>query len=498
MLEPALIQGKGQYLNGTWQTGEGTPLYSTNPATGQIFWGGSSATTEEVNAASHSARVSLGSWAKISFDDRAKVMQRFATCVESHKDQLATLISIETGKPLWESYTEVTSVIAKINISIQACKERTWPKENITPDANSWIRYKPHGVIVVLGVFNFPAHLSNGHIIPALLAGNTVLYKPSEHTPAVAELIMQCWHESEAPPGVIQCLQGGVEVGKSLLSCDIQGVYFTGSYQTGSRIHQQFSKHPEVILALEMGGNNPLVVDEVRDLDAAVYQTLLSTLITSGQRCTCARRVILPDNAFGDAFLNRFLQTIDSLVIGPYDQDITPFMGPVISHTQAIHLLNTQEQLINLGGNSLREMTILKPHTGLISPGVMDMTGVQQAPDEEYFGPFIQLYRYHHFDEAIALANQTRYGLSAGLLSDSLKKYQKFYDAVRTGLVNWNKPTTGAASTLPFGGVGLSGNHRPSAYFAADYCAFPVASMEQPQLTKPAQSLPGIHMEVVS
>lgn len=495
MSKAAILQGKGQYINGHWIKGSGTPLESVNPSYGTLFWQGINATEQEISAACYAAHQALFSWSSLDFAQRASYTQKFAQQIEKHRDQLAYLISVETGKPLWEAQTEVSAVIAKINLSIQAYHERTDAKTSKSPEANACLRFKPHGVVAILGAFNFPAHLSNGHIVPALLAGNTILYKPSEHTPAVAEFIIQCWHDSDLPSGVINCLQGDADCGKTVLSQDIQGVYFTGSYSTGLRIHQQFSNKPEVILALEMGGNNPLVIDEINDLSAAVYYTLLSTLITSGQRCTCARRVMIPDSIQGDEFLKHFIKACTSIKIGPFDQLPEPFMGPIISHKQALKHLQSQEKLIESGGTSLLSMSLLAEYTGLLSPGIIDMTHFPNPPDEEIFAPLIQIYRYNHFEQAIALANQTRYGLAAGLLSNNEQHYQQFYQKVRSGLINWNKPTTGAASSLPFGGVGLSGNHRPSAYFAADYCSYPVASMEQPLLTKPAQILPGIVLE---
>ncbi|HAT6935707.1 TPA: succinylglutamate-semialdehyde dehydrogenase [Legionella pneumophila] len=490
-----IIQSKGQYINGEWTKGNGIILESTNPASGTLLWQGNNATDDEISNACFVAHRALKSWANTSFEERVRYTKVFAEQVEKNREQLARLISLETGKPLWESQTEVSSVIGKVNLSIQAYQERTWPKQTEAAEANACLRFKPHGVVVVLGAFNFPAHLSNGHIVPALLAGNTVLYKPSEHTPAVAELIIQCWHDSGLPPGVINCLQGNANCGNTLLSQDIQGVYFTGSYATGLRIHQQFCDKPEVILALEMGGNNPLVIDEVKNIDAAVYHTLLSTMITAGQRCTCARRIIIPDSQAGDLFLERFAKACKLMRIGPFDSQPEPFIGPVISHVQALKHLHAQKQLIEMGGEIILPMSLLVEYTGLLSPGIIDMTRVKNPPDEEIFAPFAQIYRYNHFDEAIQLANQTRYGLSAGLLSDNKDHYLQFYQHIRAGLINWNRPTTGAASSLPFGGVGCSGNHRPSAYFAADYCAYPVASMEQPLLTTPAQRLPGLVLE---
>ncbi|CEK10492.1 succinylglutamate-semialdehyde dehydrogenase [Legionella hackeliae] len=483
------------YIGGNWIRGEGEAFCSKNPADGSIIWQGNHANTEEVLAACEAAHLALPGWSSIDVSARAAYLQNFAKEVETKQQELTYLIALETGKPLWEAKTEVASVVAKINLSIQAYQERTAGKQFTIPDANAHLRFKPHGVVAVLGAFNFPAHLSNGHIVPALIAGNTVIYKPSELAPAVAQFIMQCWHESGLPQGVINCIQGGIDTSRALLHTDIQGVFFTGSYKAGKQIHQHFSGRPDVILALEMGGNNPLVIDKIKNVDAAVYQTLLSTMITSGQRCTCARRLFIPNDAAGDKFLSRFVRACKQLTVGPFTHHPEPFMGPVISYDHALNHLKAQENLINLGGKPLLNMFLMEENTGLLSPGIIDMTGVSDVPDEEIFAPISQIYRYSTFEEALLFANQTRYGLSAGLLSDNEKNYQQFYHTIRAGLINWNRPTTGAASSLPFGGVGCSGNHRPSAYFAADYCAYPIASLEQTQLTTPAQLLPGIQLD---
>ncbi|RUR10406.1 succinylglutamate-semialdehyde dehydrogenase [Legionella sp. km772] len=490
-----VITSSGQYINGLWLKGKGTVLESINPAYGNLLWQGHAATQDEIYAAYDAAHKALPLWSGLSFEERCRYVKEFAQQVEKNKTLLTQLISLETGKPLWESQTEVSAVIGKINLSIQAYQERTWPKENQTAEAKACLRYKPHGVVVVLGAFNFPAHLSNGHIVPALLAGNTVLYKPSEQTPAVAEFIINCWHNSGLPGGVINCLQGDASCGKTLLNQNIQGVYFTGSYSTGLRIHQHFSTRPEVILALEMGGNNPLVIDELQDIDAAVYHTLLSSFMTAGQRCTCARRVIVPKSALGDEFIDRLVHASQTLIAAPFDNKPEPFMGPVISYTQALKHLHAQKSLIELGGEALLTMNLITDYTGLLSPGIIDMSKAINVPDEEIFAPLIQIYRYQDFDEALHLANNTKYGLSAGLLGDNEEHYQQFYREIHAGLINWNRPTTGAASALPFGGVGCSGNHRPSAYFAADYCAYPIASMEQTILSKPEQLLPGLSLD---
>jgi len=488
------LNGKGQFINGSWiQQADSVSLKSINPATGALFWQGCAASKEDIHSAHKAAKQALKHWASLDMKQRSKYTQEFARQVEKRRTKLAHIISEETGKPLWEANTEVSAVIGKINISIQAYEERTASNIKQQNDVTSSLSFKPHGVVVVLGAYNFPAHLSNGHIVPALLAGNTILYKPSELTPAVAEIIMECWQESGLPDGVINCLQGGADCGQELLSQDIQGVYFTGSYKTGLNIHRTFADRPEVIVALEMGGNNPLVIsNHIHDINAAVYHTLISSFITAGQRCTCARRIIIPDTPFGDEFLSKLVSLTSSLKTGAYTEQPEPFMGPVISNHAASNHLNDQKELVDSGGETLLEMKLLAENTGLLSPGIIDMSDVNHPMDNEIFAPLAQIFRYENFDQALEIANQTQYGLSAGLMSDEINEYKRFFNTVKAGLINWNRPTTGASSNLPFGGIGKSGNHRPSAYFAADYCAYPVASQEQNTLVMPKDLLPGI------
>lgn len=481
------------YIGGQWIDGQGTSLVSTNPVNNTPLWQGFLGEEKEVKAAVSAAIKALPEWGSESIEIRIPYLKKFAEIIDRKRAELNQLISLETGKPLWESDTETSSVIAKIGISIDAYRERTSEKISQITNAQACLRYKPQGVVVVLGAFNFPAHLSNGHIAPALLAGNTVIYKPSELAPLVASFIMQCWHEAGIPAGVINCIQGDGRTGALLLESDVQGVFFTGSYATGKCIHQMFAGRPEVIVALEMGGNNPLVIDdEVENVDAAIYQTILSTYLTAGQRCTAARRLFIKDNAWGNQFLTKLLEACQAIKVGAFTEQPEPFMGPVIRPLHAVKHLETQEALIAAGGNPLLKMRQLQANSGLLSPGIIDMSQVANPKDEEIFAPLLQVYRYDHFEDAIKFANKTRYGLVATLISDSRERYQYFYKTIRTGLINWNKPTTGASSTLPFGGTGCSGNHRPSAWFAADYCAYPVASLEQERLTMPLNLLPGL------
>ncbi|USX03032.1 succinylglutamate-semialdehyde dehydrogenase [Pseudomonas proteolytica] len=481
------------YIAGSWLAGQGERFESLNPVTQQVVWAGNGATVEQVESAVQAARQAFPAWAMRPLQERIGVLETFAATLKSRADEIARCIGEETGKPLWESATEVTSMANKIAISVQSYRERTGEKSGPLGDATAVLRHKPHGVVAVFGPYNFPGHLPNGHIVPALLAGNTVLFKPSELTPKVAELTVQCWVEAGLPAGVLNLLQGARETGIALASNPgIDGLFFTGSSRTGNHLHQQFAGRPDKILALEMGGNNPLVVDQVADVDAAVYTIIQSAFISAGQRCTCARRLLVPEGAWGDALLARLVAVSATIAVGAFDQQPPPFMGSVISLGAAKALMDAQELMLANGAVALLEMTQPQAQAALLTPGIIDVTAVTEREDEELFGPLLQVIRYADFEAAISEANNTQYGLAAGLLSDSEARYQQFWLQSRAGIVNWNKQLTGAASTAPFGGVGASGNHRASAYYAADYCAYPVASLETPSLVLPATLTPGI------
>ena len=483
------------YIAGAWQNGLGEAFESLNPVTQQVLWTGNGANAEQVDGAVKAAREAFPAWATRSFEERLSVLEAFAASLKTHADELAHCIGEETGKPLWESATEVTSMINKVAISVQSYRERTGEKSGPLGDATAVLRHKPHGVVAVFGPYNFPGHLPNGHIVPALLAGNSVVFKPSELTPKVAELTVKCWIEAGLPAGVLNLLQGARDTGIALAAhTGIDGLFFTGSSRTGNALHQQFAGRPDKILALEMGGNNPLVVDQVADVEAAVYTIIQSAFISAGQRCTCARRLLVPEGAWGDSLLSRLVQVSQTIEVGAFDQQPAPFMGSVISLGAARALMDAQELLLGSGAVALLEMSQPDANAALLTPGIIDVTEVSERSDEELFGPLLQVIRYADFDAAMTEANNTAFGLAAGLLSDSQARYQQFWLQSRAGIVNWNKQLTGAASSAPFGGIGASGNHRASAYYAADYCAYPVASLETPTLALPAALTPGVHL----
>ncbi|WP_317204871.1 succinylglutamate-semialdehyde dehydrogenase [Janthinobacterium sp.] len=487
------MSNPSNFINGEWLAGGGAELVTIDPASGRQTWSSRQATPADVAQACAAARAAFEGWAARPLEERIAVCARFRDLLKEDAEELALLISEEVGKPLWESRTEVATMANKVDISVQSYAARTGQAHSKIADGDAVLRHRPHGVFGVFGPYNFPGHLPNGHIVPALIAGNSIVFKPSEYAPRTAIKTVQLWQRAGLPKGVINLVNGGRETGVALgQSAELDGVLFTGSCQTGISLHRQFGGQPGKMLALEMGGNNALVVWDVKDLDAAVHHAIFSAFVSAGQRCTCARRLVVQDTPAGQAFIARLVEVADKLLIGASDAQPQPFMGPVVSAAVAARLVQAQAAMVAKGGTTLLQMRHLDAASGFVSAGIVDVTDARGIPDEEWFGPLLQVIRVADFDAAVKVANATEFGLAAGLLSDDPALWQSFLLRARAGIVNWNRPTTGAASTAPFGGVGKSGNHRPSAYYAADYCAYPVASIENSVLEMPAKLSPGL------
>jgi len=411
-----------------------------------------------------------------SLEDRLEYVNRFQSLALEAKPDMGLLIAKETGKLLWDALGEGGALSAKAAISVESFKDRTGDLTRETAFGRAALTHRPHGVLAVLGPYNFPAHLPNGQILPALIAGNTVVFKPSEQCPTVGEALTRLFEAAGFPPGVVNMVQGARDTGAAVLShSELDGVLFTGSAKTGAYIHKMFGGRPEIILALEMGGNNPLIVWDVADLEATASIIVQSAFMSSGQRCTCARRLIIPDDDRGDQILEKLLTLTDRLTLGSWQDGDQATLGPVISAEIANHVIQSAAELKSLGAKVLREARSSEKGAAFVMPGIYDVTNID-VPDEEIFGPVLQIQRASDWSSAIEAANNTRFGLAAGLISDQADLWTDFRNRIRAGVVNFNRPTTGAASFLPFGGPGASGNHNPGAYYAADFCAWPMAS----------------------
>ncbi|MGE0741924.1 MAG: succinylglutamate-semialdehyde dehydrogenase [Hyphomonadaceae bacterium] len=471
------------YIDGQWREGGGDAFTSHDPASGDKVWQGRAANEDDVAEAMAAARLAFPAWSRRSPEERVAIVRAFGKAIEKRGEEIARTISREMGKALWDAKGEVQAMIGKIEISIRAQAERAGFREEQAAFGAMTLSHRAHGVLAVFGPFNFPGHLPNGHIVPALLAGNCLLFKPSEFTPAVGALMIEAWDEAGLPAGVLNLLQGGRETGAAVLdSHGLNGVLFTGSAHTGAIIHKKFAGHPDVLLALELGGNNPLIAWPPVDAQAAANLIVHSAFATSGQRCSCARRLIVPEGKAGDDIIAALAALTPKISAGFANQTPEPFMGPLVNAVAAERAVKFEQGLIAMGGKSI---VAVKREGALAYPGIVDVTGLS-PPDEELFGPVLQVYRVTDFDHALDVANTTRFGLAGGLISDDPALWARVKNEMRAGILNWNRPTTGASGAMPFGGPGLSGSLRPSAYYAADYVAYPVAT----QLSEKAASIP--------
>ncbi len=461
-------------------TGE---LVSFEPASGSELWRGRIGDADDVVSR---ARRAWPLWAAQPLSTRIELLRRFANEVRKEAEKLANSIARETGKPLWEARGEVDSVIDKVEASVRAYAERTAQRKlDSALNGTSAVRHKPHGVLAVISPYNMPALLPAAQIIPALIAGNVVVFKPSEKAPATGELLSRCFHRAGISAAVVQVLFGGPEQGQALaLHDNVDGVLFTGSAHAGVAINRKLASNPGKLIALELGGNNPVVVwDTPKIVDAAAI-VVQSAFTSAGQRCSSARRLIVKSTMY-DAVITEVRRLTERLIVGaPFDTP-TPFMGPVIDNAAADGLTESFVYLLSNGGRAIKHMTRLREDLPFVSPAIIDVTKIDERPDVELFGPLLQVIAVDDFDEAIAEANNTRFGLVAALIGGSPQDYNRFWANVRAGVVNWNRPTIGETAAAPFGGVGLSGNNRPGGYYTADSCAYPVSSveMEQPRAT---------------
>ena len=458
-----------------------TEIISIAPATGEEFFRAPLGDVDETVAR---ARRAWPAWAAQPLSTRMELVRRYANEVRKVSDKLAETIAHETGKPLWEARSEVENVVAKVEFSIRAYAERTAQRKlDNAIQGTSALRHKPHGVMAVISPFNFPAHAPNSHIVPALIAGNAVVLKPSEKAPATGQLLAQCFHQAGISAAVVQVLFGGPAEGMALATHEgIDGVLFTGSAHAGIAINRKLAARPDKIVALEMGGNNPIVAWDTPKISDAAVLIIQSAFTTAGQRCSAARRLIVKDTMY-EPLISEVKKLADRIIVGaPFDEP-APFMGPVIDNAAADGLTESFLYMLTNGGKAIKHMQRTSEALPFLTPAIIDTTGMADRPDVELFGPILQVIKVDDFDAAIAEANNTRFGLCAALIGGNPQEYNRFWANIRAGIINWNRPTIGTPPGAPFGGIGLSGNHRPAGYYAADYSAYPVASaeMEQPR-----------------
>lgn len=461
-----------------------------SPADLSLLLGRHAWALSQVDAAVAAAREAQAAFAAVPLPERAQLVRRIGTALKEREEELARAIALDVGKPLWEARTEAQACAAKAAITadegVKLVTGFAAPGQG-----GAECRFRPLGVLAVLGPFNFPVHLPNGHILPALLCGNAVVFKPSEIAPHAAEVYARCLESAGLPRGLFNLVQGPAQTGGALCAHpEVDGVLFTGSWAVGQAI-QDAARGQTKLLALEMGGKNAAIVLADADAEKAAYDVLFSAFVSAGQRCTAASRAIV----VGDAprFASRIAGLARQLSVGhPLDEGV--FMGPLASPAA---LEKFEAGVRGADAETLLEPRRLKPR-GLdgcyISPSV-HFVGRRRGTAyerEELFGPDLAVYPASSEEEAVEIANATDYGLAASVHTASEPAFDRCQRALQCGVVNWNAPTVGASGRLPFGGLKRSGNHRPAALWSPLYCAAPVAVLRGEATLDRRKLAPGI------
>jgi succinylglutamic semialdehyde dehydrogenase len=467
-----------------------------------------------VDQAVDAARRAQGWWSALGVERRFAALRRFARIATEREGEMAALIRDEVGKVGWDAMAEAKLLAAKVGLTLDGAA--TWSRVAGFEAGGSGTKsarcvFRPHGVAAVVGPFNFPAHLANGHMIPALALGNTVVFKPSDKAPGVGQMLGMWLDEAirlevgvdggggGGGGGVVNVVQGGAEVARRLVAHEgVDAVMFTGSWAVGRAILEANLDRPGRMVALEMGGNNAAVVLPDADAVQALTECARCAFITTGQRCTCTRRIIVSrrtwDGRDGGEFAERFVAGLCAaargIVVGD-PMDAGAFMGPLVSEGARAAVLAAQAAMARAGGTVLVEARAVAGRAGwFLTPGVVrverfvgvggwEAGGAGAGADEEVFGPLVRVCVVETAQEALAMANATRYGLAASVFTRDEAAAAAFVREARAGCVNVNTGTAGASGALPFGGLGLSGNHRPAGAFSVDYCGYPVATMEE-------------------
>ena len=471
----------GDYINGEFILDlTSAPFHSMNPASLNDVICPARSREGSVDQAVTTATKALIEWRRMGFDGRVEALRRVAGLVEQHRDRIAEAITAEMGKPIKEARIEAGSIKSKIEGTIA---QWAYTLPQAPPNAPGEQRFHPLGVVGIVGPFNFPIHLLNTHIIPALLAGNTVIIKPSEVTPLCGQRYMELFHEAHFPIGVLNMVQGRGDVGAALVAHeDLNGVIFTGSYETGRKIRQATFDQPHKKICLELGGKNPAVVLDDADLDQACREILLGALLTSGQRCTATSRVIATAQ-IAESLKHRLIDAFKRIKpLDPTREDA--FMGPLANHQAQERFMHLLIQAKEEGAEPWVE-SVASSGGAFVTPSIYGVSGDEGYLEHELFGPHIAFQTVANEEEAYAWASQNRYGLSASIFTAREEAFEAFYERVPTGVLNWNRSTNGASGLLPFGGVGKSGNWHPAGSEGPRLSTYPVAVMSVPygQLT---------------
>lgn len=441
---------------------------------------------ERVGEVVSAARAAFTSWRRIPLSDRLSFVQRYRRILADRRDEICTTVSWEVGKPLWESEQELGSLLEFLDQTLQASASSTEIRiEDASDECTGVVRHFPRGVSVVVSPSVMPLLIPHSHAIPALLFGNTIIFKSSKHAPLTGQLLAEAFHDAGLPPGVVNVVHGDSELSRRLVShSDVDTVFFTGSSEAGSKIAKQIGADYWKLSVLDLGGKNTMVVWDDAHYKKALHEAVLGTLITSGQRCTSTDRVLVHEKIF-DKFLADFHQLFKKIKVdaGISEKNDAPFMGPMVSEEALEHFLRTQGMAVREGCEEIMRGKPLERDTRghFVSPSIHwvkkpDSKSMYQKT--EIFGPDAAIYKIADIGEAAEIINLSPYGMVATCYSASHDVFKKLVEESRVGMFHWNRPTTDVSYRLPYGGIKRSSNARPMGSLALYACTYPSSSLE--------------------
>lgn len=448
------------YINGEWvKSDSGNVIESINPSTLQVVGTIQNSTREEVDLAVNAALSAKKLWHQLGQFQRGQILYKVAENVEKNKVEIAETLSNEMGKSYPEALGETERGIAILRYY---ASEGSRKDGDVIPasdnEAMMFTKRVPLGVVGVITPWNFPVAIPLWKIAPALIYGNTVVFKPASEAAITAAKIVQCFDEANIPKGVLNFITGsGSSTGDALINDKhLNGITFTGSSTTGKLVAEAATKNG-VKFQLEMGGKNPVIVLEDANLDNAVGAVLSGGFKSTGQKCTATSRVIVESSIY-ETFRNKLIEEASKITINN-DQKQT-WMGPCASESQYKTVLDYiaigKEEGANLifGGNSLKSEELQGYY---VEPAIFEgVTSNMRIAQEEIFGPVIALLKADSLDEAIEIANDVAYGLSASIFTKNIGSAFTFIDQIEAGLVRVNAESAGVEFQAPFGGVKAS------------------------------------------
>jgi len=468
----------GDFIAGTFVPATGETLVSTNPATGAtVFetpW-----SPDGIDAACEAAAAAAPAWGRRSLDERFDALTRFRDALTERRAALADAICDEVGKVHAEANIEVGALISRF-AGVLGQIRSDLQSQTVPGHPTETLRYHAHGVVGVIGPYNFPLHLCHAHVVPALLMGNAVVIKPSEVAPLSGQLYAEAAAAAGLPDGVFNLVQGGGAAGAALTNNPhVRALAFTGSWPTGRRILSATLDRPEVLVALEMGGKNTVVVMPDADLRQVVHDLLVGAYLTTGQRCTCTDRVLVHRDV-ADALVAALRPAVESLHFGD-PRDPASFAGPLASDA-ALEGYEASLKTARDGGAE-----VIVPHERF-GAGSYARASLYRVPDGQFidgysnlevFGPNLAVQAFGDVDEAVEILRSSPYGLANAVYTRDDDVFEHLYRSVHCGIWNRNRTTNQASPRLPFGGVGHSGNFRPAGAFAARNVSYPVAVIQK-------------------